>query len=347
VDATAKQSYSGAHAFSSSSRGEDVRVLVRKWPAEKRFTHRMPMRTLIERLARRAAALASHRRATLAVQLLLLAALGLALLRIRSLWSDAHIDTSTLDWKALVGAGALAVSAVVATAGTWLLILLRLGSRPRLRWVAVVLKTELAKFVPGSVWNYAGRAALSRLEGVGMRILALSITVELAATAVAGTLVAALIAGWWGLAGAAAAAAVATASLRLVRSRRPESTPVAIALRDGSAGHAFVWILTGLSFWMTARALFASPFREVGYYVGAFAVAALAGMFAFFAPVGLGVREAVVVALLRSRLGTADALVLAAASRGVLTIVDVLTAGGGVIWLRQSAGRPWRRSARS
>lgn len=299
----------------------------------------MALWTLLERLVPRATGLATHRRAQLAVQLVLLAALAFALLRLRSAWSDAHVDVHTLGWKTLVGAVALAAAAVVATAAVWLVILLRLGSRPRVRWVAIVLQTELAKYVPGSVWNYAGRAALTRFEGVGVRILALSISVELAATLVAGAVVAALIGGWWSFAAAAAAAGIAAAALRFARPRWPRGMRPAIAVRDGSVGHAFVWILAGLSFWLTAHALFGTPFDEVGHYTGAFAVAALAGMVAFFAPVGLGVREAVIVAMLRSRLGTADALVLAAASRGVFTLADVLTAGGGAIWHRRASGR--------
>jgi hypothetical protein len=313
------------------------------------------MRTLFERLAPRAAALATRPSARLAVQLMLVAALAFALLRLRSVWSDAHLDSRTLEWKALVGAGVLAAAGVVGAAGAWLVILLRLGSRPRVRWAAIFLQTQLAKYVPGSVWNYAGRAALTRLEGVGVRILTLSMTVELAATGVAGAVVAALIGGWWSFGAAAAAATIAAAALRLLPSRRPQGTRLAIALRDGAAGHAFVWIVTGVSFWLTARALFGTPFRDLGYYTGAFAVSALAGMVAFFAPVGLGVREAVIVALLRPRLGTADALVLAAVSRGMLTIVDVLTAGGGAVWLRGArrddgdhpSGRRWPRRARS
>jgi glycosyltransferase 2 family protein len=298
----------------------------------------MALRTLVERLAPRARRLATHRRVRPAVQLLLLGALVFALVRLRSAWSDAHVDVGTLGWIALAGACALAAAAVVATAGVWLVILRRLGSGPRSRWTAIVLQTELAKYIPGSVWNYAGRAALTRLEGVPMAILALSITVELVATVVAGAVVAALFGGWWTFAAAAVAAAIAAAALRLVGPRWPRTMRSSIAVRDGSAGHVIVWMLAGLSFWMTARALLGIPFRDLGHYTGAFAVAALAGMFAFFAPVGLGVREAVLVALLRARLGTADALVLAAASRGVFTLADVLTAAGGALWLRRSSG---------
>jgi hypothetical protein len=79
---------------------------------------------------------------------------------------------------------------------------------------------------------------------------------------------------------------------------------------------------------------------DVGFYAGAFAIASLVGLVAFFAPVGLGIREAVIVALLRSRLGTSDALLLAAVSRGVLTVVDLGTAAAGAAVLRRRSPRP-------
>jgi len=65
------------------------------------------------------------------------------------------------------------------------------------------------------------------------------------------------------------------------------------------------------------------------------------GLVAVFAPVGLGVREAILVALLRSKIGTADALMIAVAFRGLLTIVDVGAAAAGAIVLR--LGNPPRR----
>ena len=68
--------------------------------------------------------------------------------------------------------------------------------------------------------------------------------------------------------------------------------------------------------------------------MGVYGTACLVGLVAFFAPVGFGIREALIVALLRGRLGTADALVLAASSRLLLTIVDLATAAVGVVTLR-------------
>jgi uncharacterized membrane protein YbhN (UPF0104 family) len=96
-----------------------------------------------------------------------------------------------------------------------------------------------------------------------------------------------------------------------------------------------VWLLVGASFWLTARAFVAVPANDVPRYFGAFATAWLVGLVAIYAPGGVGVREAVLVGLLRGKIGSADALVVAAASRGVLTSVDLVCAAFGYAVLRR------------
>jgi uncharacterized membrane protein YbhN (UPF0104 family) len=76
------------------------------------------------------------------------------------------------------------------------------------------------------------------------------------------------------------------------------------------------------------------PSHDLPAYVGAFAIAWIVGFVAIYAPGGIGVREAVLVALLRGRLGSADALVLAVTSRLVLAVVDVVAAAAGAVILR-------------
>jgi uncharacterized membrane protein YbhN (UPF0104 family) len=88
-----------------------------------------------------------------------------------------------------------------------------------------------------------------------------------------------------------------------------------------------VWLLLGASFWLCARGLLGVPAADVTVYMAAFAIAWLAGLLAVYAPGGLGVREAVLVALLSGRIGAGNALVVAAASRLILILVDVLFAG--------------------
>jgi glycosyltransferase 2 family protein len=99
-----------------------------------------------------------------------------------------------------------------------------------------------------------------------------------------------------------------------------------------------VWLVLGGSFWLSARGLLDVPEYDAAFYVGAFAIAWLAGLVAVYAPGGLGVREAVLVALLSSRIGAANALVLAAASRLIFILADVVLAGAATAALRR--GRP-------
>ena len=117
------------------------------------------------------------------------------------------------------------------------------------------------------------------------------------------------------------------------------SRPPAFVTVEATLLYLPVWLLLGTSFWLCARGLIAVPVSDLALYIGVFAVAWLAGLLAIYAPGGLGVREAVLVALLHGRIGAGDALVLAAASRLMLILVDVLLAGASTAALRRS-GRP-------
>jgi uncharacterized membrane protein YbhN (UPF0104 family) len=97
-----------------------------------------------------------------------------------------------------------------------------------------------------------------------------------------------------------------------------------------------VWLLFGLAFWLMARALFDVPVDEILRYAGVFAAAWVAGFVVVIAPGGLGVREAVIVALLQGSLGEAEAIVLATASRIAFTLVDLGAGIPSLLALRRS-----------
>jgi hypothetical protein len=307
----------------------------------------MVLRERVQRLVTRGTALATDRRVRIAAQVLLLAGVIFVLFRLGSLWRDSHIAWSAVRWLPLVGALLVAIAAVLAAALTWNRILRALGVETRPRWAGVFLQAQLAKYVPGGVWQYAGRVALSRSEDIPVRAVTMSLPIELAGTLLAGGLLSLLAAGLWGL----AAAALALGSvLALSGSGRAERV-FAAARRwfgSGDAGtglvpravlgslipYVAITALLGVTLWLVADALFGVPAGDLPFYIGAFSIAWLTGLVAVFAPGGLGVREAILVALLRSRLGTADAVVLATVSRAVLTIADVLGACLGVLILR-------------
>jgi uncharacterized membrane protein YbhN (UPF0104 family) len=83
------------------------------------------------------------------------------------------------------------------------------------------------------------------------------------------------------------------------------------------------WVGYGAAFWLLARALTPEAGLTLAAAVGVFAGGYLVGLVALFAPGGLGVREAVLVALLAPLVGTSAAVVLAVASRLLLTITEV------------------------
>jgi uncharacterized membrane protein YbhN (UPF0104 family) len=302
-----------------------------------------------ERLLRLGAVAAQHataRRVRVVGQLLLFAGLVFVVLRVRSLWQDSHIELAKINWAAVVAAVAAAAVAVLVAAFVWLQILRRLGIEPRRRWAGIYMQAQLGKYIPGSVWQYAGRAALARGEDIPLRLATVSLTIELAGSVIAAGLVTSLIGGVPAVTAIAAAALFALAGWKLAGKRldllrRMKASLAMRATFETTLLYLPIWLLLGLCFWLTARALFHLGFSQSGYYAGAFTVAWLVGLVAVFAPGGLGVREAVLVALLRSRTGTADAVLLAAASRVLLTTVDLVAGAGGAALLRgMRKGRP-------
>jgi len=281
----------------------------------------MVSRERLYRLGATFAERATTRRVRVVAQLLLVVALVFVVLRVRSLWHGSHIELAKIDWGALVGSFALAAIATVGAGLIWLAILRGLGVRTHLRWAGIFFQAQLGKYIPGSVWQYAGRAAVSRTYGIPGRAVGLSLPIEFAASAIAAGAMAGFLLGWWGALILAGVAIALVPGETIARDRRATVATIRATLL-----FLPVWLLLGMSFWLCARGLVAVPAHDLAYYMGAFAVAWLAGLVAIYAPGGLGVREAVLVALLGGRIGAANALVVAAASRLILILVDVLLA---------------------
>jgi uncharacterized membrane protein YbhN (UPF0104 family) len=286
-------------------------------------------------LASRGAELANGRRVRLVGHVLLLAGLVFLLFRLRSILRDSDIHLAKVGWGWIAGAVALGVVAVIGSSFIWVVILRRLGSPVRWPAAAIYLQTQLGKYVPGGVWQYASRGAMASGYGLSLRTVARSLPVELVATVCAGAAFACLAIGWWGA--IAAVAAIATVSHagkylddgRMARRITAQSVPL----------YAITWPWIGVSFWMTARAFLHVGLGDLALYTGAFAAAWIVGLIAIYAPGGIGVREAVLVASLGPRIGSANALVIAAASRAVFTLADLIPAALSLPVLRRHAHR--------
>jgi glycosyltransferase 2 family protein len=275
--------------------------------------------------------LATMRRVRLAGQLLVAAGIVFVLLRLREIWGDSHLDVAQVGWWWLGGALAVAFAAVVGESLLWLSILRGLGMQTRRAWAGIYLQAQLGKYVPGAFWQYAGRGALARAHGLPLPVVVRSLPIELAAAMYAAAVSSLFLIGWWGVAGVVAVAGVTA----LVASRLPDRWAAVRAGARTIPYYTVMWATLGASFWMTAHAFVHVPSGQLPIYTGSFATAWIVGLVAIYAPGGLGVREAILVALLHGRIGSADAVIVAAASRGVLTLADLLTAGVGLVALRR------------
>ena len=293
-------------------------------------------------------------------RLLALALVVLLALRLWQLWRRNPVDFGQLNGAVFGAAVVASVVAVSAYGLVWPYLLRRLGTPASFSWLTLFFKSQLGKYLPGSVWQYAGRVGLAQNRGVPVQKALVSVAAEVAYSAFAAAAVASLILGWIaavavlvGLTGVLALAFGLRRSLSglLAQQRssggggRLDRGSVLAGVRAAPAAvglYLAVWGLYGIAFWTTGRALFAVSAADLPRYFGVFALAWLVGLVAVFAPGGIGVREAVIAALLTDRLGQANAIVLAATSRIVLSAID-LAAGAasfGVPALRRREARP-------
>jgi glycosyltransferase 2 family protein len=257
--------------------------------------------------------------------------------RLYQSWQSHPVALDRADPAVTIAAIAASGAAMTCYALVWPVALRACAAAPSGHLLAVFYAAQLGKYLPGAAWQYVGRAGLVVRRGVPATAAVGSLVLEAAASATAALLVAPAAFGRTGLvvAGGLVAAVVVVVGSRPGRrlaSRAgsvrgvPISTLAALVLR-----YAAVWVVFGVAFWLAARALFMIPAGDLARLTGVFAAAWVAGFVVVFAPGGLGVREAVIVALLRRPLGEAEAIILAAASRIIFTVVDL--AAGSVALL--------------
>ncbi len=278
--------------------------------------------------------------------LLGLVLIALLLFRLRSLWSEHPIPVDEASPPLLAAAVAVAGLAMTVYGAIWPATLRSIGTAPPRGLLIAFYAGQLGKYLPGGAWQYLGRAKLAARLGIPLRAGAASLVVEAGCSLVAAALV-----GPFALAsdnrrlGAAAAAVAALAAAGALlscsswvargasalqrRARLPNHADVQ-ALRGVTIRYALAWLVFGVAFWLLARALYAVPVSSLPFYAGTFTVAWAAGFVVVYAPGGLGIREAVIVLILGSHLGVGEAIVLAASSRIVFTVVDFV---GGVVAL--------------
>lgn len=237
-------------------------------------------------------------------------------------------------------------------------------SLPMPQAVRIWFLTNLSRFVPGGIWQFAHLSA----EAVGAKVSPVAAAgavlfqqLVLLGTGVA--LTAALAPALPGLlpAGLSPAAALAVASLGVaaVIILLPVATPALERLtsrllrRDIAwpttgrgdltryvATLVLPWVAYGVAFWLFGRGLLGPAAPGVVMATAAFVGSYVAGILAVFAPGGIGVREAALVVLLAPAVGPAAALLLAVASRLWLVALEIATALAVLAWQRRANPNP-------
>jgi glycosyltransferase 2 family protein len=226
------------------------------------------------------------------------------------------------------------------------------------------LVSGLGRYVPGKLWAIAAMGAMAQRAGVSPVAATGSSVLNVVVNIAAGFVVV-MATGWRLLAlpyaGAPVVAVTIVVLAVILLMAVPWLTPQLLQLAQrvtgrstvvgtpprGAIGYAVVgnligWILYGLAFQLLARALFGSAPGGLAAYVAVYALSYLVGYLALLAPAGVGVREASMVALMPAAgLASApQALVLAVASRLVLTILDIVP--GLLLVGRDAVRRPSR-----
>jgi len=223
-----------------------------------------------------------------------------------------------------------------------------------LRWCAaqitaldaakVWFTANLARFLPGGVWQFASLAVMASRYGVSTAAATATVLLEQIVLLITGLAVVAVFtpavlhASWWqGALVVAIILGIVILALprpggRLGRWLERYVPSLKQVWSQLGAQHLLLfvvilivpWLMYGTAFRLLAIGLLGSVAGSWGFYIAAFTGSYLAGVIAVFAPAGLFVREAALIGVLTPVIGGGDAAILAVASRIWLTALEIV-----------------------
>jgi hypothetical protein len=266
----------------------------------------------------------------------------------------------SLDPRRLIVSWLCITASTALGAWEWVLLVNALGGQldiiPGMR---IHLVSNLAKYVPGFIWSYVGKAYLATRQGVPAGIAALSVVCEFIIVFSDGGLVLALCLPYSGivpwsaglrltfqlgaiLLAGTSIVGVATAGRWLVsRSERIGVVQDLLNMANWSqvtlviGAVLLTWCLLGFGFSALNGQPSPNAWQDMLRHTFALVSALLIGQAAIFAPTGIGIREAVLVALLSSGNSTALIVVTALVFRIEMMIGEVFCAS--IAWLVDKA----------
>ncbi|MDI6026609.1 hypothetical protein QBK99_10450 [Corticibacterium sp. UT-5YL-CI-8] len=215
--------------------------------------------------------------------------------------------------------------------------------------------TQLAKYVPGSIWQLVGRVVILKKRGAAVSAIRDAILSEHAwVVSTASIMAVALIfiakpmfflelsnnvgfseAHWlWALLGLVAVVILGVAAVFRKRLmpwlwKLKPSAPALVVL-------ALTWVLMGMSYWVTLAPFSSSPIPWY-YAVGVYCLAYVAGFLVPFAPAGLGVREVILTFALVPFIPSEVAILLASINRVLYFVAELILVAPCLFWERPDA----------
>lgn len=282
--------------------------------------------------------------------ILVVAVVAAAAWTVQGHWIDVRDTISEMSWTSWLPAFLALPVAIAFSTLSWQLLVDELGEPVGVsRGAQIFLVGQLGKYLPGSVWAYVLQMELGRRAGLARARI---FTGTLFSLAVA--VVAALLCGVLAIPSLIEQndalrplqwlyvllpigvvclhprilGALVGIAFRLLR-RPPLAHPVrrrAVLLSLLAAVGSYVFF--GVHLWLLVASTDKVGIDLLPLSVGAMAAAMISGLFFFILPSGAGVRELVLVTALAPHVGTGSAIAMAAVSRVLLTVADLVTAAG-------------------
>lgn len=220
--------------------------------------------------------------------------------------------------------------------------------------------SNLARYLPGKIWNIGAMGAMSKALGVSPVAASGSAILSTVVNLLAGFVVAvvsgrALLEQSSAGRGTLAVLAVVAASLALLLApvllpriapllgrmlgRKLEATLPARAVVYALVGNLAAWLLYGAAFELFVRGLLGSLAGGYAEYLAAYTISYILGYLVIFAPAGIGFREGAMVTVLTSAGLTSapEAALVAITSRVWLTLLEVVP--GFAFWTHAALNR--------
>ncbi len=212
----------------------------------------------------------------------------------------------------------------------------------------VFFLSNLARYIPGAVWQFAGLSALAAEEGASPTAASIGVILMQVATIATGSAIALsaaprLVAPWvrgLGVVGQLVIAVVLIAFLVVVFPRllphlrgwleRVLKRPVPLPSPSPTEFAIYVlrtalsWVLYGAAFWVFSHAVLGPSGPSIWVAATAYIASYMVGLLAIFAPGGLVVREGALVLCLQPAIGYKRALILAISSRLWLVVLELV-----------------------